>query len=275
MIHDLQEPAHRLEHGVAGFLPADNPRYSFAVLYEGRPGETVSGGRMAAPMVKRFFEGIKEDIKDTIAPPKKALIVVDESEGTVAPEGEAAPAQAAARGAWFALRTGLVRKDASSRIRDLGARLGIAAFDEGDDAAARCLAAGFTDLAGAAGATIPPRLLRPGERAGFFLRLPSGMVKSTVVWVEHDPRLPEAAVVRHVDATDSARAWGEAPLTGPGAAPRQHHVFFRRGLILRLAVEQPADAPVFRLVVTVNPADATPPPGGAPAPAVTPAPVRP
>ncbi len=70
----------------AGFLPADNPRYSFAVLYEGRPGETVSGGRMAAPMVKRFFEGIKNDIKDTIAPPKRALIVVDESEGTVAPE---------------------------------------------------------------------------------------------------------------------------------------------------------------------------------------------
>jgi len=64
----------------AGFLPEDNPRYSFAVLYEGQPGETVSGGRMAAPMVKKFFEGIKDDIKDTIAPPKKALIVVDESE---------------------------------------------------------------------------------------------------------------------------------------------------------------------------------------------------
>ena len=60
----------------AGFLPEDNPRYSFAVLYEGRPGETVSGGRMSAPMVHRFFEGIKDDIKDIIAPPKKALIVV-------------------------------------------------------------------------------------------------------------------------------------------------------------------------------------------------------
>jgi penicillin-binding protein 2 len=70
----------------AGFLPEDNPRYSFAVLYEGRPGETVSGGRMAAPMVRKFFEGIKEDIKDTIAPPKKALVVVDEE----APEAEAA-----------------------------------------------------------------------------------------------------------------------------------------------------------------------------------------
>lgn len=67
----------------AGFLPADNPRYSFAVLYEGRPGETVSGGRMAAPMVKKFFEGIKDDIKETIMPPKKALIVdPDNPDGT-------------------------------------------------------------------------------------------------------------------------------------------------------------------------------------------------
>lgn len=62
----------------AGFLPEKNPRYAFAVLYEGRPGETVSGGRMAAPMVKNFFEPIKDDIKDIIAPPQKALIVVDE-----------------------------------------------------------------------------------------------------------------------------------------------------------------------------------------------------
>ncbi len=63
----------------AGFLPHDNPRYAFAVLYEGRPGETVSGGRMSAPMVSKFFEGIKDDIKETIAPPKKALVVVDEN----------------------------------------------------------------------------------------------------------------------------------------------------------------------------------------------------
>ncbi|MGL4400445.1 MAG: penicillin-binding protein 2 [Luteolibacter sp.] len=71
----------------AGFLPRDNPRYAFAVLYEGRPGEKVSGGRMAAPMVKKFFEGIKDDIKDTIAPPQKALVVVDETKPEeVAPE---------------------------------------------------------------------------------------------------------------------------------------------------------------------------------------------
>jgi penicillin-binding protein 2 len=76
----------------AGFLPEDNPRYAFAVLYEGRPGETVSGGRMAAPMVKKFFEGIKDDIKETIAPPKKALIVVEESETGATPATGEKPA---------------------------------------------------------------------------------------------------------------------------------------------------------------------------------------
>lgn len=82
----------------AGFLPEDNPRYSFAVLYEGRPNEKVSGGRMAAPMVKKFFEGIKDDIKDIIAPPQKALVVVNEATGEsappvaeVVPEGEGGP----------------------------------------------------------------------------------------------------------------------------------------------------------------------------------------
>ena len=67
----------------AGFLPEDNPRYAFAVLYEGRPGETISGGRMAAPMVRAFFEPIKDDIKDIIAPPQKALAVEDEDPGDI------------------------------------------------------------------------------------------------------------------------------------------------------------------------------------------------
>ncbi|MBK1884020.1 hypothetical protein JIN85_16490 [Luteolibacter pohnpeiensis] len=71
----------------AGFLPHDNPRYSFAVVYEGRPGETVSGGRMAAPMVRKFFEGVREDIEETIKPPERAVVVVDESD----PALQAAP----------------------------------------------------------------------------------------------------------------------------------------------------------------------------------------
>jgi penicillin-binding protein 2 len=79
----------------AGFLPFDNPRYAFAVLYEGRPNEVVSGGRMAAPMVRNFFEPIKDDIKDIIAPPKKALLVVEESDEPMEtpgnPDAEEAP----------------------------------------------------------------------------------------------------------------------------------------------------------------------------------------
>ena len=75
----------------AGFLPHDNPRYAFAVLYEGHPGEVVSGGRMAAPMVSKFFEGIKDDIKDEIIPPKKALIVVNESTPKVGGDPESVP----------------------------------------------------------------------------------------------------------------------------------------------------------------------------------------
>lgn len=39
----------------AGFVPAGSPKYAFAALYEGSPGETLSGGKKAAPMVSSFF----------------------------------------------------------------------------------------------------------------------------------------------------------------------------------------------------------------------------
>jgi hypothetical protein len=34
-------------------------------------------------MVRNFFQGIREDIKESIEPPRKALVVVEESEETV------------------------------------------------------------------------------------------------------------------------------------------------------------------------------------------------
>ncbi|MCB1226818.1 MAG: hypothetical protein KDK99_13465, partial [Verrucomicrobiales bacterium] len=43
-----------------GFLPANNPVYAFAVLYEGAPGETVSGGAKSAPMVSEVFNNVFE-----------------------------------------------------------------------------------------------------------------------------------------------------------------------------------------------------------------------
>lgn len=61
----------------AGFFPLDNPRFAYAVVYEGRPNQTVSGGRMAAPMVQAFFNPLRKEIEEIITPPKKALVVED------------------------------------------------------------------------------------------------------------------------------------------------------------------------------------------------------
>ena len=59
----------------AGFFPYENPRFAFAVIYEGRPGQVVSGGRYAAPMVKAFFNPLRDEIEEIIAVPKKALVI--------------------------------------------------------------------------------------------------------------------------------------------------------------------------------------------------------
>ncbi|MDF1812763.1 MAG: penicillin-binding transpeptidase domain-containing protein, partial [Verrucomicrobiales bacterium] len=40
----------------AGYFPARNPVYSFSIVYEGQPGEAVSGGRKAAPIIHEFME---------------------------------------------------------------------------------------------------------------------------------------------------------------------------------------------------------------------------
>ncbi len=43
-----------------GIVPMDRPRYAFAILYEGQPGENVGGGRSAAPMASEFFGPLLE-----------------------------------------------------------------------------------------------------------------------------------------------------------------------------------------------------------------------
>jgi len=71
----------------AGFLPFDEPRLAFACLYEGRPGQKVSGSRNACPMVPAFFDSFREEIEELIAPAPKALVVVDEVEEQEDTEG--------------------------------------------------------------------------------------------------------------------------------------------------------------------------------------------
>lgn len=43
----------------AGFAPADNPRYAFAAVYEGEPGDNdVHGGSHAAPLIGKVLKGV-------------------------------------------------------------------------------------------------------------------------------------------------------------------------------------------------------------------------
>ena len=47
----------------AGFLPADNPRFAYAALYEGRPHQKISGGHVAAAIVRSFFNSVRPGIE--------------------------------------------------------------------------------------------------------------------------------------------------------------------------------------------------------------------
>ena len=42
----------------AGFLPAEEPKYAFAAVYEGDVGSKVHGGTTAAPMIADIFQDI-------------------------------------------------------------------------------------------------------------------------------------------------------------------------------------------------------------------------
>ncbi len=61
----------------AGFLPADNPRYAYVALYEGKPHQRISGGHMAAMVVKSFFEGIKHSMQEELNGPTRRANVAD------------------------------------------------------------------------------------------------------------------------------------------------------------------------------------------------------
>lgn len=48
----------------AGFVPATNPEYAYAALYEGDPGDQISGGKIVAPIVGDVFNKIYKLKKD-------------------------------------------------------------------------------------------------------------------------------------------------------------------------------------------------------------------
>lgn len=73
----------------SGFFPYNNPRYAFALVYEGVPGEGVSGGRNAAPLVRRFFRHFINDIEQNLKPDSRADLYAEKEE---TPEGRLKPA---------------------------------------------------------------------------------------------------------------------------------------------------------------------------------------
>lgn len=79
-----------------GFLPAGQPMFAFAVVYEGEPGETVSGGAKAAPIVHEVFTNIFEKapaddpMLQAVKEAPKAEVVEEEVKDS--PSSSAAPA---------------------------------------------------------------------------------------------------------------------------------------------------------------------------------------
>jgi len=49
----------RLAAWFAGFMPANNPEYAFAALYEGEPNvKSIGGGSHAAPLIGKVFKEV-------------------------------------------------------------------------------------------------------------------------------------------------------------------------------------------------------------------------
>jgi penicillin-binding protein 2 len=74
----------RIAAWFAGFLPADNPKYSFAALYEGEPGVKTGGGSHAAPLIGKLFREIYKTSNSKKATPASA------PQSSPTPEPEAA-----------------------------------------------------------------------------------------------------------------------------------------------------------------------------------------
>lgn len=58
----------------AGFFPYNNPRFAYAVLYEGSKGQSVSGGQKAAPIVRSFINGISGSLLSYMRTPAQTEI---------------------------------------------------------------------------------------------------------------------------------------------------------------------------------------------------------
>jgi len=82
----------RIAAWFTGFLPADNPKYSFAALYEGEPGMDPHGGSHAAPIIGKIFKEIYKNPAtskvSTTVPQATSSVEAESSSSPVVPVDE-------------------------------------------------------------------------------------------------------------------------------------------------------------------------------------------
>ncbi|MEI8293961.1 MAG: penicillin-binding transpeptidase domain-containing protein [bacterium] len=77
----------RIAAWFAGFLPAADPKYAFAALYEGEPGVKTGGGSHAAPLIGKLFGAIykNSNSKQSASSNAPAAQPTSDSDGAVPP----------------------------------------------------------------------------------------------------------------------------------------------------------------------------------------------
>jgi penicillin-binding protein 2 len=89
----------RIAAWFAGFLPAENPQYSFAAVYESEPNAKAGGGSHAAPLIGQVFKEVYKrkskpaETSESAPTAVRAALPVDEP--TPAPVATPAEQQAA------------------------------------------------------------------------------------------------------------------------------------------------------------------------------------
>ena len=104
----------------AGFLPADKPRYAYAALYEGRPHQRISGGHMAAAIVRNFFNEIRPSLEEELKQ-EAQKVNLTEKQDDLSADDEAEAEQEA------------VRIEAEKREEEVRRRHSQSGWDDGRD----------------------------------------------------------------------------------------------------------------------------------------------
>jgi penicillin-binding protein 2 len=88
----------RIAAWFAGFLPADNPQYAFAAVYESEPNAKAGGGSHAAPLIGQVFKEVYKrkanpaDSPESAPAAVRAALPANDTPTAPTPETAAEPA---------------------------------------------------------------------------------------------------------------------------------------------------------------------------------------